>query len=402
MPRTLLALLLVGLVACGTTAAHDRLVTVDTLPGGILLTSTAFPVDSGQWTLVHERDVQPAAEQPGELVNPWDVALADDGTLYVVDQDPAVVQVYGPDGVFRRSIGREGSGPGEFRGGYITVRGDQLLLQDPRGARATVWDLGTDSVLSIRPTGCCVGDKIFDDGAGRAVIRLLTQDDSTVGPRQGFVRIPIAGGPGDTVYVMQDPAAADEVRWNIGEAGRMLFSAPVPMASRPYETVDPTGGFVTGWSGEYLIRRSSDGRDTTALFRRSPTPVVVSDREKRAFVEVTVARMLANGMGVSEAALRRALDPALIPDTRPAFERLYVDRMGRTWVRLSVPDTANVHLDLFDPQGRWLDQVTVAHRQWAETSFTPLAFSRDHVAILGEDDDGLPVVSIYRIERRPH
>lgn len=43
-----------------------------------------------------------------------DIAVADDGTIYVLDSQLNEVQVFAPNGEYIRSIGREGEGPGEF------------------------------------------------------------------------------------------------------------------------------------------------------------------------------------------------------------------------------------------------------------------------------------------------
>ncbi|MBD3222661.1 hypothetical protein GF314_15610, partial [bacterium] len=38
-----------------------------------------------------------------------------DGEVYALDSQLAEIQVFGPGGEFRRTLGREGEGPGEFR-----------------------------------------------------------------------------------------------------------------------------------------------------------------------------------------------------------------------------------------------------------------------------------------------
>jgi hypothetical protein len=69
-------------------------------------------------------------------------------------------------------------------------------------------------------------------------------------------------------------------------------------------------------------------------------------------------------------------------------------------VRLASADTTAVHLDLFDHEGRWLDQLTLPERGWVEQAYRPMAFSSTHLALGLEDEDGLPVIRIYRIERK--
>ena len=147
--RTIALVLLAG---CGSADARESLVTIDTLPGGIPNVTTTAPVAQQGWALRHVRDVGPAPGEPGELVDPQDLALADDGTLYVVEQGPATLNVYDSTGRWQRTIGRDGSGPGEFTAAFIAVRGDTLVLQDPAQSRVTVYRASTGEVLSTRPS----------------------------------------------------------------------------------------------------------------------------------------------------------------------------------------------------------------------------------------------------------
>src|SRR4051812_31428187 len=58
----------------------------------------------------------------GVLRFPQAAALGPDGTIYVGDQLSHVIQVFGPDGVFRREIGSPGTGPGPLTaGGGVAV-----------------------------------------------------------------------------------------------------------------------------------------------------------------------------------------------------------------------------------------------------------------------------------------
>jgi hypothetical protein len=179
----------------------------------------------------------------------------------------------------------------------------------------------------------------------------------------------------------------------------MMMMMTVPMQPQSHHAYHPSGAFVTGWGGEYRLRLTRDGADTLRLFGRPWTAAAVTDAQRQALVEQNVQRLLANQMGLTEEAIRKSLDPAAIPSTRPAWERLAVDGTGRIWIRTSVDDTTAVHLDLFDAEGRWLDQVAVPEPQWATATYMPTAFSRDHLALILEDDEGLPVIRIYRIVR---
>ncbi|HRP07322.1 MAG TPA: 6-bladed beta-propeller, partial [Gemmatimonadales bacterium] len=143
------------LAACANDSTPESLVTIDTLPGGIPRVISSAPVDSGHWSLVHLHDIQPGEGEPGELGQPSDVALGDDGRLYVVESSPIGIMVFDSDGKYLRTIGRSGGGPGEFNSAFVAVRGDTLAVQDPSQSRGTTIDLRNDSVISIVSTSCC-------------------------------------------------------------------------------------------------------------------------------------------------------------------------------------------------------------------------------------------------------
>ena len=398
IPRHIL--LAATLAACGSADAREALVTIDTLPGGIPRVTTAAPIDSGMWALVHERDVRPAEGEPGELLNPSDLALADDGTLYVVEDNPVVVNVYGSDGRFVKVLTREGSGPGEVSSAWIALRGDTLAIQDPSQSRGTTLDVRDGSLISTRVTAGRYWHPIGIDGQGRAVARMMLPPDSTTGPRQGYVRFAMTGEVTDTAIVPERAEPAGLKQWAVGEGGRMMFSRQVPLRPRGEHAVDPTGGFVTGWSGEYALVASRNGADTSMVFRRPFTAEPVTASQKTDIVEQVIAGFAMNQMGVTEDMLRKAFDPSAIPDQRPAFEGLWVDRAGRRWVRLSSADTTTVRLDLFDRDGRWLDQLSVPSTDWPREAWQPTSFSRDRVAVILEGEDGLPAIRVFRIVRR--
>ena len=65
----------------------------------------------------------------GVLRFPQALAVGPDGSVYVADQGSHVVQVFGPDGVFRREVGIAGTRPGQLSAvGAIAVAGDGSLL----------------------------------------------------------------------------------------------------------------------------------------------------------------------------------------------------------------------------------------------------------------------------------
>ncbi len=404
-PLQVAPLALVGalLAACswGDARSASARVAVDTLPGGIVRTMSAAPVDSGHWSLESLVVIQPADGAPGELLAPSDIALTADGRVLVAEDSPAEVKVYGADGVYERTIGRDGAGPGEFRAAWLAARGDTLMVQDPVLARASTFRISDGTLLASQATTARYFSPVGVDGAGRVAIRMLDDGaDTAAGPAQRFLRLSFDGALVDTVAVGYRRTAADAGEWPVRDGDRMVMTVQVPMVPRDQQQVDAVGGFVTGWTGEYLLRVSSDGRDTVALFGRAFTSEPITAADKRALVDARVREMTAGSGGPPANVLQASFTVDKIPSERPPFEQFDVDARGRTWVRRSLADSSVVRFDLFGADRQWLDTVAVPAEGWPRATWASVAWGADRVAVYVEDKTGRPAVYLYRIVRR--
>jgi hypothetical protein len=152
------------LTRCG---AGDRigesapLLTIDPLDGRVALA----PVDS----VALEQPDPSSAGLPG-----FDLDAS--GTLALGDSSNGTVRVYAPDGRLRLTLGRKGSGVGEFSDPHFPrFRGDGTLhVADAANARVTVY--GADGTLlrsaQLRPLTSVSGFVPLDDGR-----YLVTSDD---------------------------------------------------------------------------------------------------------------------------------------------------------------------------------------------------------------------------------
>lgn len=93
---------------------------------------------------------------PGAIGRPRAVARDSRGQVYVVSEEsPASIVVFDPGGRYLRTIGRAGSGPGEFRsiGLVVVAPGETLHVFDDRNLRRTVIDPSGALVREDRITG---------------------------------------------------------------------------------------------------------------------------------------------------------------------------------------------------------------------------------------------------------
>jgi hypothetical protein len=97
----------------------------------------------------------------------YDLAVSPDGDVYISDYGYKHVVVVGPDGTVRQTIGRGGSGPGEFGIPYVIRAGaDTVWVLDAQSNRVQVFDRAGGLVRSylVRAPGLGSGRDFRNDG----------------------------------------------------------------------------------------------------------------------------------------------------------------------------------------------------------------------------------------------
>lgn len=404
-PLTALAIIaFAGSTGCdGSNGGHALAVPVyDTLPGGIPRVMSPGPTrwegETG-WQVELAQEFRGEEGASSELVNPQSLAVDDSGRVYVVDQKPAVIKVYDQDGSLVRTIGGEGRGPGEFRAGHIALHEGQIVLHDLRVARTSVWDTAGAFVASWA-SNCCTDADIHVDREGRISVPALLQSPSAERPEGApfWIRWSIQGALIDTVWIATPLSEAPlwTVVTRVGGRDVGQMTVTVPLRAQTITGFHPTGGFLVGWSDEYQVAISPNGRDTTSVFGRTWQAVPISSERREAVVEDMVQRF-SRSMSTDEALLRRSFTPDAIPATAPAFTALYVDPDGYRWVRLDPGmDSTVTRFDLFDPDGVLLGPVAVRP---ALPPYGRLAFGRGELLTIGTSEEGYPVIRRYRVRR---
>ena len=396
-----LSLLSVLLASCGGARATtlSRAVT-DTLPGGIVRVMSAGPTawtDSTGARLVEEGRFQGQDGTPAELGEPGSVAVDDAGRIYVSDRKPASIKVFAPDGKLVRVIGREGEGPGEFRVGFIAVRGAHLVLHDPQLARTSVWDT-SGAFLRSWHTSCCYWTDIQVDRQDRVYVPSMAAPKPGVRPRGvPYVRWTLDGANVDTVWV---PQREGQKSWTVSTTrnGKVVgaMSTEVPFTPGIVWALHPDAGIVYGWTGGYSMVRSSTGSDTARVFGRSWTPEPVTDRQRKDAVEEKIKE---SGQTYGLDALRAAFHLSDVPNSLPAYRILRVDESGRVWARrYAVTDTMRTYWDVFDSVGTYLGPVKAPLNVpwWGRQAWT-----RDGFVTVIEDAEGRPTVVRFRLVLGP-
>lgn len=276
-----------------------------------------------------------------ELDRVWDVEVGQDGSIYVADAGRNQVMVYDAAGRFRRAIGREGDGPGEFRhAAQLGWSEGQLVVLDRSARRLSYFtadgELARDTALRDLPALSRI--------AWLAPGHLLLQ----VGPLWNSPPIPGFHGVGRLVHL---PLAGDRqqrtlLEWSdsaatvhIAEPGLSL-GAQVPFGAQAAWASDARGTLYFSPGREYRIL----AYDTAGALRREIT---------RTFEEVRVTARERDSILASLGHYDRRLRERLrIPAAKPPVRGLQVDDRGRLWVwTATAAESAGRRWEVFDTAG---------------------------------------------------
>ncbi len=392
-PFPVLAALLLG--ACAGESAHagftPAVPRIDTLPGGVIQVTNAGPTswpDTGGWRFVEERVIAPDDGTPGEIGSPDGVAIGTDGAVYVIQRKPHAIKVYGPDGTFRRDIGRDGEGPGEFRVGYIGVRGDTIALQDPALFRFTTF-LADGTLLQNRPSPGNWATSYLDiDREGHAAVPGAIGTDGG-GYRPAMLRIRFDGTASDTVWLRDSPAPAK--RWRaswIADGRTWNMRIPAPLQPALHQRYDAGGRLVYGTTDQPSLIVSRTGLDTLRIIHTTTPAMPVQAAQGDSIFEAALAGMEWR----AEWLIEGGRDD--VPAVWPAWSALSVDGNGFVWLGLPGSTGAVETAQVFDSTGVLLGTVPIPHPRLLHG-----AWGGDRVAVLDESDADLPIVRVFRLER---
>lgn len=389
--------LLLVLAACGGADSKVALHTavIDTLPGGIVRVTNPGPTawaDSNGWQIVLEREIVPAEGGEGEVGRPGTVVAGEDGTIYWLMRSPAVIKAYAPDGTWLRNIGREGDGPGEFRDGMFAIVGDKLVLQDPNNSRLTVFET-TGRFVTSSPSQCCYWTSsfpIFDDGT-IGIWGPPPADQSDAGGALYVTRLD--GSVIDTVVFPRGEENPDR-NWTVtltngGNVSRMMMGIPLQTNDLSQHRGDRT--LVRGHTARYTFAITGpDDQDTLRVFTASAPTLPVTTAARDSIYEATI-----NGMSEQwREGLRASTSAGDIPTTWPLWGGFVSDPTGHIWVSRPNPAGGPGLLDVFTAEGVLLGTVSPP-----VSGLTGGYWTRDRIYLSGETEEGLPKVSVYRIER---
>jgi hypothetical protein len=384
------AVMLLTISACSPdTSRPDNSATIDTLPNGVIRVvnngASAWG-DTNGWKLVLERTIAPGEGDPGELNEPRDLVVDSHGNIYVADYQPTVIKVYDSSGKFLRTIGRQGSGPGEFQVAALLMVNDTLVVHDSRQTRTSTFT--TDGkFIAVWPSFCCMGRPLLASHAGLVPIPGMIAPDTTAEAEgamlsgHGVVWFGLDGVPHDTLLFPIEP---EQPYWRMGDKENWSINS-VPFQPGLLSRFGPDGLLYWGIQDAYRIIVSRSGRDTLRIIESQVDPVPLPDSLRHQAVAEQIEE---------DERWRAVAKLSDVPTMHPLWTSMMLDQTGNLWVLLPGPKSAGDYLEVFDPTGQLLGRVPAPFdalsRSW---------WGSDRVYRVAESEAGLPEIQVYRVER---
>lgn len=288
------------------------------------------------------------------------VAVADDGSVAVLDALANTIRVYSEEGRYRYTIGRSGAGPGELaRACCLAFDSDgQLWVRDGGNSRYSSYRLSAGGAHYVGQRRMAHGDVnrwapvTFD--AARHLIDVGARSDPSTGAMRNY-RFHLAPDGAVTREVALHPVPPDStgmksVQRQLPGGYATMFSYP-PHAPTELVAHAPTGEYAHAVSSAYAI----DWRDADGALRHRVTFPLESgpalDADERARAEQHIERE-AERLGVARTHLGFG-----VPAAKQPLRGLFFDEQGRLWVELSVRAGADRRAHVYGTDGTLRHEV---------------------------------------------
>ncbi len=356
--------------------------------------------DGGGWGVAPEPVLSIGAVQGGEEYQLFGVAGVhrfDDGRIGVVNAGSREVRIYGPDGAFRASFGRQGAGPEEFEMPALAgaVR-DVLLVVDRAHHRIAYLhpDRGFVGLVRIaddvggflNPAGTFAnGQTVF---GGAFDMRRIGERRNGMNRAHTFYRS--SAPDGSLAADFGDKDGAEYFIKDLEGEGPEARPVLTPFAKVPMATVSPDHFFFSDQDA-YEIQVHDPSGKLVRLIRLAWAPVAVTAADGQRYVEDMVEQM---GSPEQAAAVRAQLGSLPLPEAFPPHGVLLADALGFLWVEdFQRPGAENRAWNVFTPVGALVGRVTLPDR------FSPLEIGADYVLGVGWDELNVEYVRMYGLSR---
>ena len=345
-----------GLQGCGPPVDGPPAVIVRD-SAGITIVESFRPAwgDSARWSLDPEPLIDLAESGSGDPHNFYRVRSMkrlSDGSLVVANRGSNEIRMFSADGVFVRSAGGYGEGPGEFSNlQQIVLAGDSIIAEDTR-ARVTLFGPQLEHIRTTQLDDYVHSLRYL--GGGTLVVQSIMHFPElygTVRYPEALLLYDLEGTRGDSIG--STPGAESYVT-------EVLSGSPLFEKQTLVETHE--GTIYSGASDHMQIEELGPGGDTIRILRIPGFPLSLTTEQVEAERQARLDIPLPQGVTSLPPYFVEAVENMPSPATRPAYSQMLVDPTGAIWLRpfrgFSEEGGPEDWLVL-GPDGRWLGSIEI-------------------------------------------
>ena len=348
--------------------------------------------DTNGWRIVEELVIAPPEGSPGELADTRGLAADEAGNVYVMQSQPTRIAVFGPDGTYLRDIGREGDGPGEFRNGMLGIVGDTLFVQDPNNTRLSTF-LTNGTYIASYPSQCCwFTSRLPVLADGRVMIMGPPPSSPGEDARGAYYLTRMNGEVTDTIVMPPDrPEEANDYWEVVRRSGdnTSINRSSIPMRANDQAEVRPDGKVVRGRTDTYRLVIGNDFTDSVRVIVASAPSLPVSDAQRDSAYQAALESQREDW----REAFAEVAKLSDIPSSWPLWSRMTIDRDNNMWVSLPGDRGPHSMYQVFNADGVLLGSVPAVDGGRILNGF----WTREWIYVGTEDENGLPIIRVYRI-----
>jgi len=324
--------------------------------------------------------------------SPIDMCFDDKNNIYVCDYRANNIKVFDPSGKFKKTIGRQGQGPGEFEMPF-----DIAICKD----RLVVWELGNSRISILNPDGEFIKSIHIDRYEGRPrEIRALPNGDFVIEKVKTYF-----GNnekPQECIIEIYSPDLELKKTLSTQEVweNKYIFSprntnVPQPYTPRVHWDVSPEGKIFIGFSEDYIVGIYDNEKGKLSSFSHEYEPVkITEDDKKNWFAGMTTT----TPSGIKQGAPDYIVKNTKFPRHKPPYHHIMADGEGNILVfpyqQKPAVDVRN--FDAFDPEGKFISNVQIEGD--VIFPYMPRVSARGNCFWFIEyDEEGIPKIVKYRI-----
>jgi len=278
--------------------------------------------------------------------------------IYVLDYKEAHIKVFDKKGMYIRTIGRRGQGPGELGlpRNLIVTKKNEIMVEDTGNRALTFFTLDGEFVKSLSTAKTVMFSRATIDSYNN-ILGMTTRADPE-NPNFELIKF------NSKLNIIGTIASCP------------LLKPPMINPFMPvfYWRIDENDNIIYGYPEKYELKIFNPEGEVVRKILKEFDPVVITEEEKEQ--------------------RKKIYPPAvklIFSRYYPAYRIFTVDDQGRIFVQTYEKDKSGeeYYYDIFDNEGRYIAKITL----WTE----PQIWSKNKLYTTEENENGIQIVKRYKV-----